>query len=156
MRLVPADISIIEADLAGELAEALQVEIPGDWPPEFHGERTLDFVREALEEPGSEGWWTYYFVEGDTLVGVGGFKGRPDTDGSVEIGFSVVPSQQRRGCATAAAEQLVQLARQRGARTVKATTLPERAASIGVLGKLGFQEAKPLAPGVLAYELALA
>ena len=155
MRVVAADIDIIDADLARTLDEALGVEIPEDWPPELHGEQTLGFVREALEEPGSEGWWTYYFIDDETLVGVGGFKGQPDKDGSVEIGYSVVGSQQRRGYATEAARQLTQLAKERGARTIKATTLREREASIAVLEKLGFKEAKPLAPGVLAFELEL-
>jgi RimJ/RimL family protein N-acetyltransferase len=74
-------------------------------------------------------------------------------DGAVEIGYSVVPSWQRRGVATEACKALIEGAWGRGARAVVAHTLPELEPSIGVLRKLGFSRAASQEPGVIAFEL---
>ena len=42
-----------------------------------------------------------------TLVGAGGYFGPPDADGTVEIGYSVLPEWQRHGYATQMTEALV-------------------------------------------------
>ena len=85
----------------------------------------------------------------------GGFKG-PPADGKVEVGYSVVPSQQRRGHATAAIGSMIETARRRGATRVRAETLPSLPASIRVLEKLGFTPAPSSEAGVIAFELELA
>jgi RimJ/RimL family protein N-acetyltransferase len=138
-----------------ELAAALGARLPADWPPEHHDPNALRYSREALEQPDQAGWWLHYFVAGDELVGVGGFKG-PPADGMVEVGYSVVPSRQRRGYATAAVAAMIEMARERGASTVRAETLPSLPASIGVLEKLGFTPAPSSEAGVMAFELELA
>ena len=92
--------------------------------------------------PGSAGWWLYYAVVTDspspTLVGSVGYKG-PPADGVVEIGYSVVPSWQRRGLATEASRALIESAWERGAEVVIAHTFEHLEPSIGVLRKLGFE-----------------
>lgn len=57
-----------------------------------------------------------------TLVGTVSYK-RPPTDGVVEIGYSVVPSCQRRGLATEASRALIESSWKRGAEVVVAHTL---------------------------------
>ena len=157
--LVSATVELIDADLDGRLAQALGAELPEDWPPEFHGEPQLRFTREALAQPGTAGWWSHYIVlttgERPTVVGTCGYKGppAPPQEGTVEIGYSVVPSWQRQGLATEAVNGLVEAAWDRGATTVLAHTLPDRTASIAVLLKAGFAPADPPEAGVLAFAI---
>ena len=156
VRLVPASLAMIDAELDGRLARELSVEVPADWPPEHHNSDRLRFTRSALEDPRGAGWWLHYIVvthaPRPTLAGVAGYKG-PPVDGSVEIGYSIVPSWQRRGLATAAVRMLVEMAWDRGVEVVHAHTLPHLVPSIGVLRKLGFVSAEGPEPGVLAFEL---
>lgn len=73
-----------------------------------------------------------------TMVGTAGFKGPPDADGMVEIGYGIAPAYQGQGYATEAASLLVGVARERAVRLIRAHTLPERNASCRVLEKCGF------------------
>ena len=67
-------------------------------------------------------------------IGNGGFKGRPDADGSVEVGYSVMENYQRNGFAPEAVEALVDWAfGYREVQRVIAQTLPELRPSIRVL-----------------------
>ena len=147
---------MIDAELDGRLAQELSVEVPTDWPPEYHNADRLRFTRSALEDRRGAGWWLHYIVvthaPRPTLAGVAGYKG-PPVDGSVEIGYSIVPSWQRRGLATEAVRMLVAMAWDRGVEVVHAHTLPHLVPSIGVLRKLGFVAVVAPEPGVLAFEL---
>ena len=144
LRLLPATPALIDAELdgPGRLGRVLAAAVPADWPPEHHDRETLEFWREQLAEPGAAGWWLHYAVliesEPGTVVGSVGYKGPPE-DGVVEIGYSVVPSWQRRGLATEASRALVAEAWARGAEVVVAHTLEHLTPSIGVLRKLGFE-----------------
>jgi ribosomal-protein-alanine N-acetyltransferase len=74
------------------------------------------------------------------VIGSAGFTGPPDTDGTVEIGYGIVPSEQGRGYATEVARALVAFAAADGrVRLVRAHTLPARNASTRVLEKCGFR-----------------
>src|SRR5215471_12764445 len=92
----------------------------------------LDFLealprtREELSNGMPSEWYSHLIVDADTntVVGFGGYKG-PPIDGEVEIGYSVAPSRQRRGHATAAAQLLIEQARAAGVTLVCAYTLPE-------------------------------
>lgn len=127
LRLVPATVALLDAELEYYelLGRALGAVIPSDWPPEHHDRETLEFWRERLLTPGAGGWWLHYAVltapEPAILIGSVGYKG-PPVDGVVEIGYSVVPSWQRRGLATEACRALIQTAWERGASTVVAHT----------------------------------
>jgi RimJ/RimL family protein N-acetyltransferase len=135
---------MITAELAGgeHLGALLETAVACDWPPEHHDAETLRFWLEELSRSGSAGWWLYYAVVTDspspTLIGSFGYKG-PPAEGVVEIGYSVVPSWQRRGLATEASRALIESAWNRGADVVIAHTLAHLEPSIGVLRKLGFE-----------------
>lgn len=158
LRLIPATPAMVDAELesAQALAQSLGAELPGDWPPEHHDTPTMQFTRDALARPGAAGWWLHYVVLTDAepavLAGTMGYKG-PPSGGVVEIGYSVVPSLQRRGIAAEGCRALIETAWDRSADAVIAHTLPHLEPSIGVLRKLGFEPAAPPEPGVLAFEL---
>jgi RimJ/RimL family protein N-acetyltransferase len=147
LRLGSATPALVSAELDGHdrLAAAVHAVVPPDWPPEHHDAETLRFWREELSQPGAAGWWLYYVLLQEAippiLIGSMGYKG-PPSDGAVEIGYSVVPSWQRRGLATEGSQALIEAAWQRGAEVVLAHTFERLEPSIGVLHKLGFQPAK--------------
>ncbi len=88
--------------------------------------------------------WTHGFemrrrADG-AVVGSCAFKGPPDAEGAVEIAYGVAPEHEGKGYATEAARALTDYAFASGlARTVRAHTLPEGAASMRVLAKCGFE-----------------
>jgi RimJ/RimL family protein N-acetyltransferase len=117
------------------------------------GRYDADAVQFSLEwllrHPTQAQWGFYYFLEHaetgrrPVLVGAGGFKGPPDADGLVEIGYSIVPERQRRGYATEATRGLLSFAfADARVRTVIGQTLTTLAPSIGVLEKAGFRFAR--------------
>ncbi len=90
LHLVPATVELIQADLDGPdaLAAALGVVVPVDWPPELFTRLAMLAMQGQLADRAEHGWSTWYLVgrgPGEGLVGVCGFKGRPDAAGSVEI-----------------------------------------------------------------------
>ena len=75
------------------------------------------------------------------LAGTAGFKGKPDENGEVEIGYSIIPELHRRGIATEAIKLLIGHAfANLNVRRIKAETLPRLIPSIGVLLKCGFTQ----------------
>jgi ribosomal-protein-alanine N-acetyltransferase len=83
-----------------------------------------------------------FFIEPEarTLVGLGGFKGPPSSDGAVEIGYAIAPAFQGRGLATDAVAQMVRRAFADAAvRAVDAHTLGHVTPSTRVLEKSGFR-----------------
>jgi [ribosomal protein S5]-alanine N-acetyltransferase len=163
LRLIAGDARIERAAGTGReaLAAVLDVEVARDWPPPL-SEDAQGYWASALERtPSLRGWATWYWLlmrAGDAplLCGIGGFKGAP-VEGTVEIGYSLVESQHRRGLAPEACEALIAWA-SRDARVhrVIAHTLPELRPSIRVLEKLGFALVGPgEEPGSILYELPL-
>lgn len=116
----------------------LEAELPADWPhPDF-----LDVIRAwAAASHGRDhfGVWVIVDRASATVVGDVGFHGPPDKTGTVEIGYSVVPDQRRRGYATEAASTIVRWALSRpDVRTVVASCDPDNQPSIRVLESVGF------------------
>lgn len=145
VRLTPTTIDRLNfEDISGEaLAESLGVAKPASWPPLYNDADTREWMRrQLLADLGNLGWLGWYIVatlDGvPTLAGTAGYKGRPDANGEVEIGYSVVPEYHRRGIASGAVRLLCQRAFAAGVTAVLAETLPTFLASQGVLGKAGF------------------
>lgn len=148
LELLGGTLELARADLEdrGRLGQLLGARVPESWPPEFNDSETQRFTVERLNEgPGQAGWWSWYFVlldggdGGRTLVGNGGFKGRPAADGTAELGYSVLEEFQCAGYATEAVGGLLRWAFSHPEVTrVIAETLPPLKPSIRVLEKSGF------------------
>jgi RimJ/RimL family protein N-acetyltransferase len=92
----------------------------------------------AARDHGPSAWGTHLFFDEDgTLVGIGGWKGRP-VDGAAELGYAVAPARQGRGIATAAVRELIDRARAAHLRVVVAHTLARASASTTVLTRCSF------------------
>jgi len=145
LTLVAATADLVASDLAGPepLAEAIGAAVPEDWPPELFDTPTMRWALRQLDDPSEHGWSLWYLLTRRTaspeLVGLCGFKGRPDRAGSVEISYSVVPSCRIQGYATEAVARLVTWAfSHQNVVEVAAETLPHLRRSIRVMEKNGF------------------
>lgn len=87
-------------------------------------------------------WWAYMILHktDNSLIGIGGYKGAPDCQGVVEIGYGIAPAYRGKGYATEAASTLINNAINiAGVNAVWAHTLPEFNASTKVLQKCGME-----------------
>jgi len=149
-----------EGEDRGRFSELLNARIPGGWPPELYDDDARLWTLNAVEEaPQHAGWWMYYLVAGDgsgrEAVGIAGYKGPPQDDGTVEVGYGVLPEHRRRGYATEATQALIDRAFGFPEVTrVLAETYPHLGPSIGVMEKRGLAFAgEGSEEGVVRYEL---
>jgi len=144
LNLIAATTALIKKDISGReyLAGALEVNVPDSWPPDLYGPRAMQFALSQLGDAAEQGWSFWYLVipgEPAELVGICGFKGRPDESGCVEIGYSILRQFQCHGFATEAVVRLVGWAFSHyNVNEVCAETLPHLTQSIRVLEKSGF------------------
>ncbi len=132
----------------------LGAELPAGWPHPALREVLPLYIQELLHDPAALGWgiWIIIDREENVVVGDTGFKGRPDRDGTVEIGYGIAPAYRGRGYATEAVHALVRWAyAQPEVKRVVAESAPDNAASIRVLGKAGFRPTG-VSEGLLRWE----
>ena len=99
LRLLDCTPDIIEALLQGEAFQKkyLQVNIAPYWSN--FGTGVFDYALSQINQhPETQGWWMYLVIHKDsnTLIGTCGYKGLPDDNGAVEIGYEIAPAY--RGC----------------------------------------------------------
>lgn len=164
LELIAATTTMVRAEMHDRLqfAHLLNARVPESWPPELNSKETLLFSLRQLEQsPDESGWWSWYFVlrydnaQSRVLIGNGGFKGGPSPDGTVEVGYSMMPLFQKTGYATEAVTGLLDWAFEHTeVMRVIAETLPELHPSIRVLEKNGFiLIGKGSEDGVICFEL---
>ena len=160
LTLVAANAEVLEADLEGHaaLAEMLSAEVLDSWPPDLYERQAMKFaLHQILADPKSPGWSFWYLLtrssERPQLLGLCGFKGRPNEKGSVEIGYSVLEQFQAQGYATEAVNRLLVWAfSHQNVTEVSAETLPHLRRSIRVMEKNGFSFTGPGSEhGVIRY-----
>lgn len=148
IKLVNGDQSLLKSILLGEdqLSEYLQVEIAATWST--FGLDVFQYSLDKItEHPASTQWWTYLMIlkEAPILIGNCGYKGMPDVNGMVEIGYEIAEKYQNRGLATEAAQGLVKHAFQApSVQKVQAHTLAGKNPSVRVLEKCNFKFIKEI------------
>lgn len=145
LRMVAATARLVAIDLKSRsaLQSTLGVAVPDNWPPEHHDRPAMQHALYQLEDPAEQGWSFWYLHSKDDgaqeLIGICGFKGRPDARGSVEIGYSILSQFRNQGFASEAVQGLIAWAFSHPMVTeVCAETLPYLRQSIRVLEKSGF------------------
>lgn len=114
------------------------------WPPPGYDAGVRGWFRRRLrDDPGSGRWLGSYVVADidglDTLVGTAGYKGPPDAEGKVEIGFGLVEAYRGRGVGTASVQALLSSAfADESVVAVLAETSIASAVSRRLLEKCGF------------------
>lgn len=145
LKLIPCELQHFEAILTDQkqLEQMLGVTACESWFdfPGIAGIEAIQFSYDYLKaHPDVSGWWVYLFihVKDQALIGYGGFKGKADEAGMVEIGYAICVPYQGQGLATEAARGLIDYAfLHPHIKMVDAHTLAERNASVKVLEKTG-------------------
>jgi RimJ/RimL family protein N-acetyltransferase len=143
LRLVPCEVAHLDAFMRDrrELGSLLGVTVPDNWPT--FAESLSHVYQHLKSDPISAVEWGFHlFVHARdrALIGEGGFKGKPNAEGVVEIGYAIAPEYRRRGLASEAARGLTSKAFSHPeVRVVQAHTLPDGEASIRVLKRLGMK-----------------
>jgi len=150
LTLVAATPELVAADLAGKaaFAGALGAEVPDNWPPEFYESTAMRWSLQQLKDPAEHGWSIWYLLtkkhDPPEVIGICGFKGKPDATGSVEIGYSILKQFRVQGYATEAVARLVVWAfSHQNVTEVAAETLPHLKQSIRVMEKNGLSFSGP-------------
>ena len=87
-------------------------------------------------------WFTYWLVVEESLrfgAGLVGYKGLPDHNGEIEIGYGIDPAYQNKGYITEAVQALVRWAFHQPACQAVAAQVIKNPASERVLEKAGFR-----------------
>jgi ribosomal-protein-alanine N-acetyltransferase len=141
-RLVPIGAEALAAVLREDRATAgkhMGARVPESWP-DAELRSALPIHLERLRRDPHTPWGVRGIVVDGDLLGSAGFKGPPGPDGDVEIGYGVIPEARGRGLASAAAVALVDWAlEQPGVRRVRATIVPDNAASQVVARRAGLR-----------------
>lgn len=154
LRLIPCEVRHFEAILTDpkQLEGMLGVTVFDDGFdfPGVASMETMRFLYKHLKaNPDVLGWWTYLFVHAEdrVLIGQGGYKGKANGAGTVEIGYAIVPAYRRRGLATETAQGLIDNAFAHAhVKRVDAHTLAEPNPSTKVLEKVGMKFAGAVDP----------
>ena len=137
-----------------KLGRILGARVPQTWPGADFA-RMLPHIARGAEgaSPGAGSTRLIVHAADETLIGETGFHGPPDTSGTVEVGYSIVPAYRGRGFAAEATRALNQhvLARP-GIRRIIAECLDDNVASMRVLEKLGMLRVGR-AGGTLRFEI---
>jgi RimJ/RimL family protein N-acetyltransferase len=141
---VPATVELARAEIGDRprFAALLRATVPDNWPPETAADALPLFLTWLEAAPDAVGWFGWYALtrtdDTPVLLGGGGFLG-PPADGSVQIGYSVLPQFQGQGHATEMVDGLVRWAlAQPGVDRIVAETEWANPASARVLVKAGF------------------
>lgn len=151
LTLLACEVPLLEALAKGDAAITayLQINVPPKWSA--FGPSIYRYTILQLEDkPSDYIWWTYLVIlnESNTLIGAGGFKGAPDENGLVEIGYEIAKPYRQQGFATEMAKGLIGYAFSHAViNTVQAHTYATPNASTRVLRKCGMKKVKEIEMG---------
>lgn len=123
-----------------QLSNYINVTVPENWT-QFGAralQHSLDKIKSSEDE---QGWWSYLPIHkaDNKLIGLCGYKGQPNENGQVEIGYEVISEYRNRGLATEIAMALIKNAfNLKNVNSVLAHTLGQFNASTKVLQNCGF------------------
>ena len=144
LKIVPFDEphfqAIFKKDLT-ELGRLLDIRPPDSWTTFEDMEDALPFFYEDFKKYGNL-WGGYFTIHkaDNCLIGTCGYKGKPDTEGVVEIGYEVVEGYRLRGIASEIAKVLTDFAlKNASVNIVRAHTLAHNNPSVSVLVKNGYR-----------------
>jgi RimJ/RimL family protein N-acetyltransferase len=145
--IIPMTYSIVSSILSGnnKEIEKLGVNLNGKWPLQDTLDILLftkDNMKKNDEVSGFEVWMVVK-KEDMTVIGDAGFKGEPDENGEIEIGFGLIKEEQRKGYGYEVASSLIKWASQKDiVKDIKADCLIDNIGSIKILKKCGMCEIK--------------
>jgi [ribosomal protein S5]-alanine N-acetyltransferase len=101
------------------------------------------YLEELKEDSSVLGWGAWLVIDKQTskIIGDIGFKGKPDAEKSVEVGYGITSSEQNKGYATEALKCIIEWAFNSGSvNKIMAECLEDNIPSIKVLNKLNMKK----------------
>ncbi|WP_266203923.1 GNAT family N-acetyltransferase [Pontibacter kalidii] len=143
--LVPFTLPVARALLAfnTNILAGIGLQPTRFWPDQESMDSLPRIIKrlEQLPEPTGFESWMIVLQHNATVIGDAGFKGAPNQEGVVDIGYSIIEQEQQKGYGLETARALVEWAfRHPQVKVVTANCLLENTASIRLLEKLGMQE----------------
>ena len=143
--LTPFTKSSSESILQGNFEELLEsgYRLGDGWPDEDAIETLPKIIKnlELVGEPTGFESWMIVKKDGNAIIGDAGFKGRPNELGEVDIGYSIIMRERKKGFGVEAAKGFVKWAfSQAEVKAITARCLIDNADSVRILGKLNFEE----------------
>lgn len=112
--LLPFTIQIAKEVMIGQFTalSKLGISLGKGWPDEELMECLPRIIKnlELVEEPSGFESWMIIDKERKILIGDAGFKGRPATEGIVDLGYAIIAAERQKGYAAEAAEGLIKWA----------------------------------------------
>jgi ribosomal-protein-alanine N-acetyltransferase len=121
--------------------------VSNGWPLSELLEAVPVMFNDLSDDPSSFGWHAWVVVNKATgeVIGDVGFKGPPDENGVVEIGFSIMPEHRGKGYAKEAVKAMTDHAVSTGkVRAIIAECNKDNIESLKVLDALGMRKRKTL------------
>ncbi|MCM3587442.1 GNAT family N-acetyltransferase [Mesobacillus maritimus] len=146
LEMITFTADMMEAILNGtaEQEGKIPYQLALGWPMPVY-KQFFAYKIERFRKYPAENEWEGIIVhkQDQRIIGDMGFKGGPNEDGVIDLGYSIVPSYQGKGYATEMGKAMVEWGRSNSAvQKVIATCHPENLASIRVLEKIGFHVTK--------------
>jgi [ribosomal protein S5]-alanine N-acetyltransferase len=143
--LIPFTLEASHSLLAGDKSILIRYNLnPTPYWPDQETMDTLPRIVKRLEqlpEPTGFESWMIVLKQNATVIGDAGFKGGPNEEGAVDIGYSIIEQEKQRGYGLETARALSEWAfRHPQVKAVTANCLLGNTASIRLLEKLGMQE----------------
>lgn len=143
LNLIPLSLNLKKALLENraKFTEMVNFNVPEGWPGPDFAEALPFFIQEMEKSPDTI--WDGMIVHKTdaTIIGDMGFMGGPDEDGSIEIGYSILPEYRNQGYATEMARGLINWAfQQPSIKAVQAECLNDNLSSVRVLEKVGMSQ----------------
>ena len=147
-------LKVMENDISAyDLLGAVKTEL---WPESADIKDILHIIRDNLKsKPYPDGFdaWLFISKENRTVVGDGGFKGIPDGNGVIDIGYAIIEAQRQKGFAFEAVSALLKWGlSQDGVTAITADCLNNNIPSINLLIKIGMSEIEKK-DGLLFYRI---
>ncbi|MCX2738394.1 GNAT family N-acetyltransferase [Pontibacter anaerobius] len=144
--LIPFTLNVAKALLDGGTSILAQLGLqPTPYWPDQEARETLPKIIRNLElVPAPTGFESWMVVQKSsmTVIGDAGFKGTPNAEGEVDIGYAIIAQEQQKGYGLEVAQGLSAWAlAQPGVSVITAKCLIHNTASAKILKKLGMQEA---------------
>ena len=135
--------SLVARDLAAAEVEIVAM-VPDDLPDTL--DNFLQFrIADLSIDPDAQPWLGRAIVRTEDdgtrrIIGSCGFHAPPGPDGRVEVGYRVEPPYRRQGVASEVVRALFDWAYAQGVDRFQASVSPGNAASLAVIGGLGFRQ----------------
>ncbi len=143
--IIPMDYSLMSAVLENRYEELGIQGIKRNigWPRQDTID-ILSFIKDELKNKDEvSGFYVWMIIKNEdrTIIGDAGFKGSPDEQGTIDIGFGLVEDEQCKGYGTEAAKALISWAStQNDVKRITADCLINNYGSMRVLQKCNMKE----------------